>query len=436
MTPTPARRNRTLLFRLYLMLAIGLVAVAALLDFGFRELQARLNPEPHPWREAALALLAERAAVSAPTERAALAASLSSTIGMPVRVLRADDIAGRSLDAGETQELTDSEGGVTWLMHDPQRNVVLRVGPVAPIAEHPWLRLLPPLFYVAIFVLVGLWLRPLLRDLDTITASTRSFAADYREPAPTAPFVTSLRELAENFDAMAARLGGLIQGQKELTSALSHEMRTPLARIRFALAVIGDKASDEVRGELADIEGDVREIDRLIATMLNYARLDHPDTQMDWQRVPADAWLRQTVERSRLPEIDVAIRSDDRVAELNMDRRLMTLALSNLLVNACRHANGKVAVTLSSADGRYCLQVDDNGEGIPEADRARVFKAFTRLDGSRNRDTGGSGLGLAIVARIANLHGGDASAGHSNALGGACMSVAWPRPAGPEPSAS
>jgi signal transduction histidine kinase len=318
---------------------------------------------------------------------------------------------------------------VTWLKYDVDANVLIRIGPVEAVEESAWLRLIPPFFYLAIFVIVGLWLRPLLRDLDTITASTRSFAADYRDPQRTAPTVSNLTELAENFDAMSERLSALIQGQKELTSALSHEMRTPLARIRFALAVIGDKLSDADREELAAINDDVQEIDRLIATMLNYARLDHPDTRMDWQDTDAAAWLQQTVEKSRLPGIDVHVHAED-VTRLRMDPRLMTLALSNLLVNACRHAKSRVDVWLGRRNGAYRLQVDDDGDGIPEPDRERVFKAFTRLDGSRSRNTGGSGLGLAIVARIASLHGGEASAGHADTLGGARMTLTWPNKLG------
>ncbi|HEX6259317.1 MAG TPA: ATP-binding protein [Woeseiaceae bacterium] len=419
-------RNRTLLFRLYLLLAIGLVAIAALLDFGFRGLQAHLYDSPDPWRDAGFRLIARQLSASAPDERTELAAALTRTLGMPVQLLQADDVVGESVDAGEVQELYDAGGRVTWLKHDKESNIALRVGPVELPEENPWLRTIPPLFYLAIFLIVGFWLRPLLRDLDIITASTRAFAADYREPQRTAPGVSSLKELAENFDAMSARLSTLIQGQKELTSALSHEMRTPLARIRFALAVVGDKASEAQHEELLAIGEDVQEMDRLIATMLNYARLDHPDTHMNWHKTQAHTWLRRTVEKSRLPEIDVKVRVDEHLVNLQMDERLMTLALSNLIVNACRHAESAVEVHLGRSGGVNRLQVDDDGEGIPEADRARVFKAFTRLDGSRNRDTGGYGLGLAIVARIANLHGGEASAGHSDNLGGASMSVTWP----------
>src|SRR5690606_37284417 len=93
-----------------------------------------------------------------------------------------------------------------------------------------------------------------------------------------------------------------------------------------------------------------------------------------------------------------------------------------------RYAATKVRIAFTSDDSGYSLAVEDDGPGIPEAQREAVFKAFARLDDSRNRDTGGYGLGLAIVARIAALHGGAARA-EKSALGGARIVVEWPRPA-------
>ncbi|MDH4047115.1 MAG: ATP-binding protein [Gammaproteobacteria bacterium] len=422
-----AGKDRTLLFRLYLLLVTGLIAVATILDFGFRALQARLAPAGEPWRDATFRMITERLAATSASEHAGLAVQLTRELGVPIQILESGSVVDSAdSEAGMPRELVDAEGRASWILELPSHGTLVRVGGMDLPEEHPWLGLVPPLFYLSLFIVVGLWLRPLLRDLDTITASTRAFAADYREPQQTAGSVSNLTELAENFDAMSSRLGALIQGQKELTSALSHEMRTPLARIRFALAVIGDKASDSERAELTAIAEDVQEIDRLISTMLNYARLDHPDTRMHWQETPADPWLKKTVEKCRLPECRVDIVAADEVRNLNIDVRLMTLALSNLLVNACRHANSRVEVSITKIGDNYRLAVDDDGPGIPEEDRARVFKAFTRLDGSRNRDTGGYGLGLAIVARIANLHGGMANAGRSGSLGGASMTITWP----------
>ena len=106
----------------------------------------------------------------------------------------------------------------------------------------------------------------------------------------------------------------------------------------------------------------------------------------------------------------------------------MELALSNLLANALRYARRKVSVEVARENGMNRLVVEDDGEGIPEAQRASVFVAFTRLDTSRNRETGGFGLGLAIVARIAALHRGRVVAGSSATLGGARLTLEWPVP--------
>jgi two-component system sensor kinase ParS len=111
-----------------------------------------------------------------------------------------------------------------------------------------------------------------------------------------------------------------------------------------------------------------------------------------------------------------------------MEPRLMELAVSNLLANALRYARRTVRIGVARDHHLYRVVVEDDGDGIPEGDRATVFRAFTRLDNSRNRETGGFGLGLAIVARIASLHRGRVVAGTSDRLGGARLALEWPVP--------
>jgi two-component system sensor kinase ParS len=105
--------------------------------------------------------------------------------------------------------------------------------------------------------------------------------------------------------------------------------------------------------------------------------------------------------------------------------------VSNLLVNALRYSRRQVRISVVLDHDLYRLVVEDDGEGIPENERATVFRAFTRLDTSRNRETGGFGLGLAIVARIAALHRGRVIAGASAQLGGAKLAMEWPGAAAP-----
>ena len=172
--------------------------------------------------------------------------------------------------SSETQEFFDDAGRSIYLRNSNALGGSIQVGPARQPEQRGWLDFVPQLFYVAIFVLVAIWLWPLIRDVDLLTSAAHDFAADYRQPMATREKAGALRDLAASFDEMAARIASLIQGQKDLTSALSHEIRTPLARIKFAMAVIATKAP--IAEELGSIEQDVREIDRLIAKRLGNSR--------------------------------------------------------------------------------------------------------------------------------------------------------------------
>ena len=420
--------QRLLLFRSYLFLVSGLLLVAMALDFGFSRLQLSQISTDQRWISATFDLIERELAASPVAERDAVAAQMSADIGIDVTLLQADDVVINAIGEDDMPTLVDAQGDTSYLRDAAAFDLIIRLGPVAEPQESILLRMLPPLFYLSIFVVVGIWLRPLLKDINLITRGAQRFAADYREPLATADSTTELTGLARNLDDMSARLSGLIQSQKELIAALSHEMRTPLARIRFALAVIGNKSDSELQEPLDEVDRDVQEIDELIATMLNYARLDHPNLRMNWQSVPVAPWLEQTVDKCRQPDRDIAFAADDTLETVFMDARLMTLALSNLLVNACHYAERRVTCSVKQESNAYLVHVEDDGKGIPEAEREAIFKAFTRIDGSRSRDTGGFGLGLAIVARIASLHGGSVAVTQSDDLGGARFTVRWQRP--------
>jgi len=414
-----------LLFRSYLFLAAGLVVVATVLDLGFDYLRSQQAPEEEPWLTLTFDLIESELAAVPESERQRRARELGEKIGMGVQILRTDDVHA-VVDAQDAiPTLVDSAGNISHLRDAPTLNAIIRLGPVAQQRDSLVIRLLPPLFYLSIFVVVGLWLRPFFRDINLISSGADRFAADYRKPLSTAKATTKLTSLASNLDDMSVRISGLIQSQKELIAALSHEMRTPLARIRFALAVMDNDGGEDLGERIKALNLDVQEIDDLIATMLNFARLDHPDLQMNWQDVAITPWLAEAQDRVQASNA-VTIQIDAASTVARMDPRLMSLALSNLLVNACRYAKREVRCTISERTPNYEIRVEDDGEGVPEAERESIFKAFTRIDDSRNRETGGFGLGLAIVARIAALHGGNASVRESRELGGACFVLTWP----------
>jgi two-component system sensor kinase ParS len=422
-------RNRGLFIRSYVVLAGGLLVVAVLLDAGFSALQSHEQRAADPWLISTLRLTEAELAAAPPAERASVAAKIGQRLDLEIDVLDAGDIAGAAANGPGPRELSDDAGNVYFLYQSAALHGSIRMGPFKPPRESALTRFLPIIFYASILAVVGLWLRPLLRDLTVLTSASQKFASDYREPLDTVARVTQLTSLATNLDDMSARVSQMIQTQKEMTAALSHEIRTPLARVRFAAAVLEGEVDEELRGQLRDINSDVQQIDDLISDMLDYARLDHPGLRTQFQNVPLEPWLAVIVGAAPPHDRKVnTVRHDDLDAAW-MEPRLMELALSNLLANALRYARRIVTITISRDEHLYRLAVEDDGEGIPEDDRTSIFRAFTRLDTSRNRDTGGFGLGLAIVARIAALHRGRVLADASMALGGAKLALEWPVPA-------
>jgi signal transduction histidine kinase len=421
-----AARHRGLFIRSYVVLAGGLLVAAILLDLGFDALQSRQVRAADPWLESTFRLMESELASVSPGDRAAFAESLWSKLDLELSVLDAADISSAMPEEAGARELEGEDGKIYYLWNSQALHGALRLGPFEPPHESAVVRFLPVLFYASILLIVGLWLRPLLRDLRILTEASQKFATDYREPLDTASRTTQLTSLATNLDDMSAKVSQLIQSQKEMTAALSHEMRTPLARVRFAAAVLEGEVDEHLRGQLRAVNADVQQIDDLISDMLDYARLDHPGLRMNCQVIPLAPWLRQVIALCPPHEKAVSTIQQDGIETAWMEPRLMELALSNLLANALRYARQRVTITVMREQDVYRLVVEDDGEGIPEVDRTAIFRAFTRLDDSRNRDTGGFGLGLAIVARIAALHRGRVVAETSASLGGAKLALEWP----------
>jgi two-component system, OmpR family, sensor kinase ParS len=287
--------------------------------------------------------------------------------------------------------------------------------------------------YSVMLALFGLclyaWSRVLWRDLDALRVhADRIGAGDLQARAQVSPR-SQIRVIVEHSNRMAARVAELVQRQRDLTHAISHELRTPIARVAFGLDLMRDSDDPARRARLAQgLHGDLAELNRLVSELLAYERLEHPIEAEPLQRIEADDWLQACLADARRDaERDgLALRvQPSALPRVDAEPRLLQLALSNLVGNALRHARSQVEVSLVGVDGRACLRVDDDGPGIAEADRERVMRPFTRLDDSRSRDTGGFGLGLAIVHRVALRHGGELRI-RRPVLRGARLEMHWP----------
>ncbi|MEU4578886.1 MULTISPECIES: ATP-binding protein [Nonomuraea] len=273
--------------------------------------------------------------------------------------------------------------------------------------------LLVVLLAVASWMIIGRTLRPisaLRRGAADITHTARS----RRLPVPESR--DEVHSLATTLNDMLGRLEEAEQRQRALVSDAAHELRSPLASIRLQLEVaLGHPEGQDWRETAEGVLEDTLRLHRLAEDLLALARLDERGG-VPGRREPVDLdeVVRQCAERYgevRLTACDpVVVRGD----ALDLSR-----VLTNLIDNAVRHTASKVEVALTS-DGT--LTVTDDGPGIPEEDRERVFNRFTRLDSGRSRDEGGAGLGLAIVRETVRAHGGTV---HLEDAGPGLRAVVW-----------
>ena len=224
--------------------------------------------------------------------------------------------------------------------------------------------------------------------------------------------------------------------QQELMAAISHEIRTPVARLRFALQLLqdildDDRFSEQQQRMKSSCEGmaqDLEEINDLVVEIMTYIHLEDGGPRIIFQKVDAKNILINLAAQYAPLNPQLNIRVDPLLDGLMIDAEPVQLrrACQNLVGNACKYAQSTVSLGYH-LEGDFCvLKVEDDGPGIPESDYGHVFAPFTRLDESRNRSTGGFGLGLSIVRRIAYWHGGRAIAGRSESLGGANMMIRVP----------
>ena len=271
------------------------------------------------------------------------------------------------------------------------------------------------------WVVMGRALSPVARitaEVDDITADR----LDRRVPVPASG--DEIAALAETMNSMLERLDAAASAQRRFVSDASHELRSPLATIRQHAELAQTHPEVTSLKELADVALDEGlRLQGLVDALLLLARLDEGAPTPD---EPVDLDDLALAEASRLRSAGIAVdESGVGAARVHGSPQLLGQLLRNLTDNAARHARSRVAISLSQHDGRAVLVVDDDGHGIPEAEREGVFDRFVRLDDARDRDAGGSGLGLAIVQGVARAAHGVVTIDDAP-LGGARFIVSLP----------
>lgn len=290
--------------------------------------------------------------------------------------------------------------------------------PLAHYIEIPWagltLRLLIAIFISGLICyLLSIYLTRPLRSLQSAAKSIARGKLSTRVGQFKGHGRDEIAELIGEFDRMAAELESIIHSKQRLLQDISHELRSPLARLQIAIELGRKKVEGRAQNELDRMEMECLRLNDLIGEMIEFARLDTLTSQLEKTLINLPALLTEissdaNYEHSQNnPAVHLHCLED---CDLFLDKRLIYRAIENIIRNALRYAspNPQILVTLHSDALQPVVYIDieDNGPGVPEDQLEKIFNPFYRVDPSREKKTGGYGLGLSIAQRAILLHHG------------------------------
>lgn len=371
---------------------------------------------------------------------------MSTDVPLPIREIVIRNQAGQVIGSAQTsadrrrgQDLSFdvvTEDGQTLEVHLPR--------PQRPPGGNPWMR--PPFGFFWTLALVGLAvalaaypiIRRLTLRLEALQRGVERWGSGDLSARVLVQGQDEVAFLAERFNHAAERIETLMDSQKALLNAhknllanASHELRSPLTRIRMGLELMG---ADIASPQRIEISRSIMELDQLIDEILLASRLDtkqadaEPFDILDLTGLAAEECARVKAELTATLSNPQADANDAHSLQLRGSTRLLRRLVRNLLENAKRYSDGDVTLALSQGGSieqtTAVIRVSDHGPGVPADQRERIFEPFYRLPGASERD-GGVGLGLALVKSIAERHGGHVRC-EDNPGGGASFVVELP----------
>ena len=439
---------RSLYLRIYLTVVAALALFALVSGWLLQshlEQERMLNTGRAQERVAAWAELLQRSlpGADAPApEQAAALLDWSTRLRLPLAL---QDAQGQRIGASETFVRRESEGGPagraqTFQLNDGRTLLMMRPqgmrrgagAPGAPDANGrlpmhtpPWLPhdsglgLAALLLVLFAAVALGAWpvVRRLTRRLEALKHGVEAFGAGQLQQRVAEDGRDEVAALGASFNRAAVRIEALLRSHQSLVANTSHELRSPLARLKMAVAMLEEAPASQRDALRKEIDTNIAELDALVEEVLLASRLD-ATTTFD-KHDPVELLALAAEEGAR---VQASVQGADlRVAG---DERLLRRALRNLLENARRYGGAQIDVQVAGRGAAVEVQVADRGPGVPEAYRERIFEPFFRLPGHAERE-GGVGLGLALVWQIAERHGGSVRC-ESREGGGSRFTLALP----------
>ena len=321
----------------------------------------------------------------------------------------------------------------TFLVPLADSGFVLTAGPIPPgnrvTALFMGLLLLVLVTVLSLALLI--WLYPTWRDLRLLDRSAAAFGDGHLDRRVSIRKSSIAARLGRSFNRMADNIENLIGSNRRLTNAIAHDLRTPLARLRFAQEMLASPTctEEERRRYQRSLNTNIDALDYLINQLLTHSRYSRAVDIRHFRFADLANLIEEEIEvqRDACNDLTIVFDAADALRRNRcwIDPRAVTRALQNLLANASRYASTTIAVDLRLSDGQILLSMEDDGPGIAPAERADLLQPFVQQRNETRDSRQGHGLGLAIVNQISQWHGGSTEIGES-ALGGASIVLRWP----------
>ena len=329
------------------------------------------------------------------------------------------DSLQQSFTAGEPVVFeTNDNISLHFLLPLQQKVLTLSIPPIKQKHTDSSLPLiLTGIFYFGILLVVLVWLYPLIKQLRQLRKTTKAFGEGQLQKRIVTSSASYINDIEVEFNYMAQRIEALINDKKLLSDAVAHDLRTPLARLRFGIEVLQETDNPETRAKYQHhLSRDIDEMERLVNILLSYARIEQSMMATEQQSVDLNELTSQCV--GMLADDGKVIHwCADGDATVIGDVNYLSMLINNLLSNAQQYADKEIAIKIERSNSQLQFIISDDGPGIPEEKRNELLKPFVRGDQAHEKP--GYGMGLAIVARIAQLHQATLTIGDADELGGA-----------------
>jgi signal transduction histidine kinase len=321
--------------------------------------------------------------------------------------------------------ILDSDSGISLHQLTEDSTRVFSMGPI-PVRTEKFRTIelsLTLLFYLSVGIAILVWIRPLTRGVSTLSSALKKLGHGELDTRLNVKSVY-LQELFDDFNASAAQLEIASSDNRLFSQAVSHDLRTPLSRIEFALESLDQNLSEnEYKNRIEKIRSDINAIDLLARELLDYARIGQT-RQANIETIDVIIFLQQIIAEFSFSRCQIDFNPPvENTLMVNIDTSLFHKLLRNLIDNATRHAGDKINVSINVDMGSLIISVEDDGPGIDGNVSDSLFQPFCQ---GQTTDKKRFGLGLAICDRVVRLHCGRITADNQSILGGARLQVRIP----------